>query len=108
MIFNELIENVEQMKLKKQKQNDIRSFLKPLLYLYSYRMKKNFSILILVTFFCPNNPTLYIADISLYTSVWYATSIVRIRICAATILYYFASESWSYDDWFFWLIVGPI
>ena len=27
MIFNELIENVEQMKLKNQKQNDIRSFL---------------------------------------------------------------------------------
>ena len=26
MIFNQLIENVEQMKLKNQKQNDIRSF----------------------------------------------------------------------------------
>ena len=26
MIFNELIENVEQMKLKNQKQSDIRSF----------------------------------------------------------------------------------
>ena len=26
MIFNESIENVEQMKLKNQKQNDIRSF----------------------------------------------------------------------------------
>ena len=29
MIFNELIENVEQMKLKNQKQSDIRSFLRP-------------------------------------------------------------------------------
>ena len=28
MIFNELNENVEQMKLKNQKQNDIRSFLR--------------------------------------------------------------------------------
>ena len=26
MIFNEVIENLEQMKLKNQKQNDIRSF----------------------------------------------------------------------------------
>ena len=26
MIFNEIIENVEQMKLKNQKQSDIRSF----------------------------------------------------------------------------------
>ena len=26
MIFNDLIENVEQMKLKNQKQSDIRSF----------------------------------------------------------------------------------
>ena len=26
MIFNEVIENVEQMKLKNQKQSDIRSF----------------------------------------------------------------------------------
>ena len=29
MIFNELIENVEQMKLKNQKQSDIRSFFRP-------------------------------------------------------------------------------
>ena len=29
MIFNELIENVEQMKLKNQKQSDIRSVLRP-------------------------------------------------------------------------------
>ena len=29
----------------------------------------------------------------LCTSVWYATSIVRMRICAATILHYFAFES---------------
>ena len=28
MIFNELIENVEQMKLKNQKKSDIRSFLR--------------------------------------------------------------------------------
>ena len=34
MIFNELIENVEQMKLKNQKQKDIRSSFKSLLYLY--------------------------------------------------------------------------
>ena len=29
MIFNELIENVEQVKLKSQKQCDIRSFFRP-------------------------------------------------------------------------------
>ena len=33
MIFNEFIENVEQMKLKNQKQSDIRSFLQFILYL---------------------------------------------------------------------------
>ena len=38
------------------------------------------------------------------TSIWYATSIVRMRIFAAAILQYFASESWSQGDWFFWLI----
>ena len=45
MIFNELIEKVLQMKLKNQKQRDIRSFLKyeNIFYytVYSYRMKKN-------------------------------------------------------------------
>ena len=29
MIFNELIENVEQMKLKNQKQSDTRRFFRP-------------------------------------------------------------------------------
>ena len=45
---------------------------------------------------------------SLNTFIWYATSIVCMRICAIAILQYFASESWSQGDWFFWLIVGPI
>ena len=45
MTFNELIENVEPMKLKNQKQSDIRSFFDFKTYfiytVYSYRMKKN-------------------------------------------------------------------
>ena len=32
------------------------------------------------------------------TSVWYATSIVRMRICTVAILQYFSSESWSQGD----------
>ena len=37
MIFNEFIENVEQMKLKNQKQCDIRSFFRPYNLFYIYR-----------------------------------------------------------------------
>ena len=66
MIFNELIEKVLQMKLKNQKQRDIRSFLKyeNIFYLYcllvSYEKKS--SILIPVVFFSPKNVNLYLAD----------------------------------------------
>ena len=44
MIFNKLIENVEQMKLKNQKQSDLKIYF--IYTLYSYRMRKKFSILI--------------------------------------------------------------
>ena len=37
MIFNEFIENVEQMKPKNQKQSDIRSFFRPYNLFYIYR-----------------------------------------------------------------------
>ena len=66
MIFNELIEKVLQMKLKNQKQRDIRSFLRyeNIFYLYcilvSYEKKS--SILIPVVFFSPKNVNLYLAD----------------------------------------------
>ena len=29
-------------------------------------------------------------------------------VFAVAILHYFASESWSQDDWLFWIIAGPI
>ena len=66
MIFNELIEKVLQMKLKNQKQRDIRSFLKyeNIFYLdcllVSYEKKS--SILIPVVFFSPKNVKLYLVD----------------------------------------------
>ena len=66
MIFNELIEKVLQMKLKNQKQRDIRSFLRyeNIFYLHcilvSYEKKS--SILIPVVFFSPKNVNLYLAD----------------------------------------------
>ena len=66
MIFNELIEKVLQMKLKNQKQRDIRSFLRyeNIFYLYcilvSYEKKS--SILIPVVFFSPKIVNLYLAD----------------------------------------------
>ena len=43
------------------------------------------------TIFCPFIPA----------SIWYATSIVRMRICAVAILQYFACENWSQGNWFF-------
>ena len=66
MTFNELIENVEQMKLKNQKTKVILEVTLALkiyfIYIvYSYRMKKS-SILISVVFFCTKSPKLYIAD----------------------------------------------
>ena len=39
------------------------------------------------------------------TTVWYATSIVRMCICVVAILRYFVSESWSQSDLFFWVLV---
>ena len=36
IIFNELIENFEQMKLKNQEQNDIRSFFRSWIYFFIY------------------------------------------------------------------------
>ena len=64
IIFNKLIENFEKMKLKNQKQNDIRSLFRSYIYffvypIYSYGIKKS-SILIFVAFFCPKNQKLYI------------------------------------------------
>ena len=63
MIFNESIENVEQMKLKNKKQSDIKSFFRYVLFMLFTRIvwKKSF-ILIYVVFSCPKNPKLYIAD----------------------------------------------
>ena len=52
------------MKLKNQKQNNIRSFFRSYIYsfiytIYSYGIKKS-SILISVVFICPKNKKLYI------------------------------------------------
>ena len=70
MMFNELIENTQQMKLKNEKQSNIRTFFSfkiSFMYtVYSYSMKKS-SILISVVFFCPKSPKPYIADTWLQT-----------------------------------------
>ena len=66
MIFNELIENVEQITLKNQKQSDIRSFFrftnKFYLYCLLVSYEKASFTLISVLFFSPKIPKLYIAD----------------------------------------------
>ena len=58
MIFNELIENVEQMKLKKSKKVILEVSLDLKIYfiyiVYSFCMKKN-PILLSVVFFCSKN-----------------------------------------------------
>ena len=58
MIFNELIENVEQMKVKKSKKVILEVSLDLKIYfiyiVYLYRMKKNL-ILFSVVFFCSKN-----------------------------------------------------
>ena len=67
MIFNELIENVEQVKLKNRKKVILEISLDLKIYfifiVYSYHMKKKKSpILLSVVFFCSKNAKLYIAD----------------------------------------------
>ena len=63
MIFNPLIEKVEQMKLKSQKQSDIRSFLRYILFVVFTRVvQKKSSILISVIFFGSKNPQIYIVN----------------------------------------------
>ena len=65
MIFNELIENVEQMKPENKKKVILEVSLDLKIYfiyfIYSYCMKKS-SILISVVFFCPKTQKLFIAD----------------------------------------------
>ena len=63
MIFNELNENVEKMKLKSKKQSKVSLDLEIyfIYTVYSYGMNK-FSILISVVFSCQKNPKLCIAD----------------------------------------------
>ena len=86
MIFNESIVNAEQIKLKNQKQSDIRNLCRSWIYFVdaacSYHRKKKSSILIYVAFFLSKkSKTLYsghlvIADIFLgkagvrYRQVW--------------------------------------
>ena len=50
------------MKLKNQKQRDIRSFVRSYNDVYSYGMKKIFHLNFCCCFFCPKNPKPYIAD----------------------------------------------
>ena len=66
MIFNELIENVEQVKLKNRKKVILEISLDLKIYfifiVYSYHMKKKSPILLSVVFFCSKIAKLYIAE----------------------------------------------
>ena len=81
MIFNELIENAEQIKLKKKKNKvmlEVSLDLK-IHFVYtvcSYCMKKS-SILNVVVVFCPKNSELYIADTRLKWTLFLGTTGVR-------------------------------
>ena len=64
IIFHESIENVQQMKLKNQKQSDIRSFFRSYIsfILLTLIVWKKSSSLNYVVFFYQKNPKHYIAD----------------------------------------------
>ena len=65
MIFNKLVENVEQMTLKNRKQSDIRSFFRFLNIFYLYCLLVSYEKILHLDFcclFCPKIPKLFIAD----------------------------------------------